>query len=174
MNSRSTDVNRPHSFNPILDEEGYMASPIEPPSPPELPINRTPEAYSDADVESIGGPDAFRRDELEGFLHEGAWKEGFNEWAGSTDLTEDELRIVLEEDLVHQLDFYWDVDATAVGYSAASLTAEQRDSLGLDHETASAIDDALEDLARTVAEMLDDGYADWGDDAPDVEREFER
>ncbi|WP_306060906.1 hypothetical protein [Natronococcus wangiae] len=148
-----------------------MGSSIESPPAPELPTNRTPEAYLDGDVESIGGPDTFRRDELEGFLREGAWKEGFNEWAENTDLTEDEVRIALNEDLVRQLDFYWDIDANAVGYSAPSLSVEQRDSLGVDHETASAIDDALEDLARTVAEMLDDRYVDWGDEGPDVERE---
>ena len=152
-----------------------MEPSIEPPAAPELQINRTPEAYLDADVESLGGPDAFRRDELEESLQEGAWKEGFNEWAGSTDLTEDEVRIALDEDLdlVQQLDFYWDVDAEAVGYSAPSLSDEQRDSLGVDHETASAVNDALEDLGRTVAEMLDDGYVDWGDEGPDVETEFE-
>lgn len=150
-----------------------MASSVEPPAVPELQITRTPEGYGDADVDALGGLDVFRRDELEAFLRDGAWKEGFNEWAGNTDLTDDELRLALEANLLEQLDFYWDVDASAVSYSAPSVSAERRKALDIDHETASAIDDALDDLGRTVAEMLDDGYVEWGNEGPDVEREFE-
>ncbi|XVH33704.1 hypothetical protein ACNS7O_17465 (plasmid) [Haloferacaceae archaeon DSL9] len=150
-----------------------MGQPEELPSVPELSTTRTPNAYSDADVGSIGASDPFRREELEGFLHDGAWQEGFNEWAENTDLTADERRIALDESLVRRTDFYWDASAAAVGYSAPSLSADRREALGIDHETASAIDDALDDLARTVADMLDDGYVDWGDEAPDVERESE-
>ena len=80
-----------------------MSLDVDPPEPPELAAV-DPNEYEDAEV--AGGE--YRRDELEAFLHEGAWEEAFAEWAAGSDMDEDDWQIAVDLDLVSRFDFFWD------------------------------------------------------------------
>jgi hypothetical protein len=78
----------------------------EPPAPPELAVGHDAGKYDDTDP----GSDDYRREELQEYLHDGAWVEGFGEWAATTDLDEDDWVIVV--DLGFVTGFDWDFNET--------------------------------------------------------------
>ncbi|WP_418281104.1 hypothetical protein [Halorubrum sp. DTA98] len=151
-----------------------MALDVEIPDPPTL-ASVDPNEYEDAEV---GGGD-YRREELEAFLHEGAWAEAFREWAATSDVDESDWRIVEELELVSRYDFFWDDFADRVGYHAPGLPEDWKerdlhpdlDSWG----TVSAINAGLTELGQIVCEVLKAEYVDWEaefeapDDLPDFE-----
>lgn len=151
-----------------------MALDIATPDPPTLQGTPDPEEYDD--VEVVAETD-YRRDELESFLHEGAWEEAFDEWSDSTQVTEPEFAIIDELGLIERFDFFWDDFADRVGYHAPGLPEDWRereihpdlDSWG----TVSSINAGLTELGQLVCEILKSEYIDWEasfeppDDLPD-------
>ncbi|WP_435332768.1 hypothetical protein [Haloarchaeobius sp. TZWWS8] len=131
------------------------------PQPPEL-ASVDPNQYDDATVAADAD---YRREELEAFLHDGAWERSFNEWAEHTDLTEDEFRIAKEMDLFARYDFFWDDFADRVGYHAPGIPEDWKErtyhpdlsSWG----TVSAINASLTELGQVVCDVLKDEYIDW-------------
>ena len=151
-----------------------MSLEVEPPAPPELE-QIDPNEYEDAEV--VGDTD-YKRDELERFLEEGAWKQAFSEWTGDTEMDEREFEIVLELDLVRQFDFFWDAFAERVGYHAPGIPEDWKarnyhpelDSWG----TVSSINAGLTELGQVVCDVLEAEYIDWETEyeAPDDLPEF--
>jgi hypothetical protein len=144
-----------------------MALDVAPPAPPELGHQNMEDA------------DEYRRDELEGFLHDGAWERAFNEWAEHADLDEEEFAIATDLSLFEQFDFFWDDHADRVGYHAPGIPEDWRDrDLHPDLETwdtVSALNADLTSLGQVVCDVLKDEYIDWKseyeapDDLPDFE-----
>lgn len=150
-----------------------MALNVEPPDPPTLPRNDADE-YDDLDVK---GTD-YRRDELEAFLEEGAWKEAFETWADRTDLEDDAFAIAEELGMFESFDFFWDDFADRVGYHAPGIPEDwkERDlhpDLG-SWETVSGINAAMAEFGETVSRTLKERYVDWEADfeAPEDLPEF--
>ena len=146
---------------------------VEAPDPPELP-EMDADDHDDVDVQ---GTD-YRREELEAFLAEGAWEEGFEAWAAETDLGEPAFGIASELGLFQRYDFFWDDFADRVGYHTPGLPEDWRERdlhPELDSwETVSAINAALAALGDTVSRTLKSEYVDWEADfeAPDDLPEF--
>ncbi|GAB7091870.1 hypothetical protein JCM18237_21410 [Halorubrum luteum] len=151
-----------------------MALTVDPPDPPTL-ASVDPNEYEDAEV--AGGD--YRRDELETFLHGGAWEEAFEQWAATSEMDEADWRIVEDLELVARYDFFWDDFADRVGYHAPGLPEDWKerelhpdlDSWG----TVSSINAGLTELGQIVCEVLKAEYVDWEaefeapDDLPDFE-----
>jgi len=139
------------------------------PDPPELQ-EIDPNEYEDAEV--VDETD-YRRDEIESFLRDGAWKRAFDEWAERTDMTEAEFEIARELGLIRRFDFFWDSYAERVGYHAPGIPEDWKEREyhpGLrSWETVSSINASLTELGQTVCEVLKDDYIDWETeyDAPD-------
>ncbi|WP_247009094.1 hypothetical protein [Halorientalis litorea] len=143
------------------------------PQPPTLEAF-DPNEYEDAEV--VGDTD-YRRDEIEAFLRDGAWRSAFEEWAARTEVTDEEFEIVRDLELLSQFDFFWDSHADRVGYHAPGLPQDWKerdihpdiDSWG----TTSAINAGLTELGQLVCEVLKEEYIDWEtdyeppDDLPD-------
>ncbi|MFC7166128.1 hypothetical protein [Halospeciosus flavus] len=139
------------------------------PDPPELETDAGVEEYEDVDVQG----DEYHREDLDEFLHDGAWDDAFAEWAETTDLTEEEFAIVLDLDMLQEFDFFWDDFADRVGYHAPGLPEDWKvrgihpdlDSW----ETVSAINAAMTELGRVVSDTLKAEWVDWEADyeAPD-------
>ncbi|MFC6943274.1 hypothetical protein ACFQE8_25525 [Salinirubellus sp. GCM10025818] len=107
--------------------------------------------------ETLGSEDFYRED-LEDLLQEGAWKEGFNEWAEYTDLDEEHVRIVRDLGLFQAFDFYWDPTEDRLRFDAPTIPDDWRErdaTESLDSSTVSRINVALRDLGRAVYEMLE-------------------
>lgn len=146
-----------------------MSLAVDTPEPPHLSLEATADEYDDVDVDG----DEYRREELQTFLHDGAWEQAFQEWAQRSELEEDEWEIVLDLELVEEFDFFWDDFAARVGYHAPGLPENWRereihpdlDSWG----TVSGINAGLTELGQTVCDVLKDEYIDWEAeyDAPD-------
>lgn len=146
-----------------------MTLDVETPDPPELQ-EMNPNEYEDAEV--VGDTD-YRRDEIEDFLHDGAWDHAFEEWTEHAELDESEFAIVLDLDLLRQFDFFWDSHADRVGYHAPGLPEDWKerdlhpdiDSWG----TVSGINAGLTELGQIVCDVLKNEYIDWETDyeAPD-------
>jgi len=62
------------------------------PDPPDITNRGVPRGFEWAD--DTVGSEEFHRAELEDYLQDGAWTEGFNEWAECTGLGETQIRIV--------------------------------------------------------------------------------
>ncbi|WP_369333253.1 hypothetical protein [Haloferax sp. Atlit-19N] len=106
---------------------------------------------------------------LEDLLQEGAWKEGFNEWAEYTDLDEEQVRIVSDLGLFQVFDFYWDPTEDRLRFDAPTIPNDWRErdaTESLDSSTVSMIDATLQDLGQTVHETLE-GYLERNDEATD-------
>ena len=143
------------------------------PPPPTLEAF-DPNEYEDAEV--VGDTD-YRRDEIEAFLRDGAWRSAFEAWAARTEVTDEEFEIVRDLELLSQFDFFWDSHADRVGYHAPGLPQDWKerdihpdiDSWG----TTSAINAGLTELGQLVCEVLKEEYIDWEtdyeppDDLPD-------
>ncbi|AQL41272.1 hypothetical protein BV210_00450 [Halorientalis sp. IM1011] len=141
-----------------------MGLDVDIPDPPELE-EFDPNEYEDAEV--VGDTD-FRRDEIEGFLRDGAWDRAFEEWRANTDLDPEEYDIVTDLGLIERFDFFWDSHADRVGYHAPGLPEDwkERDvhpdlaSWG----TVSSINAELTELGQIVCDVLKDDYIDWETD----------
>jgi hypothetical protein len=137
---------------------------VDPPSPPELQA-MDPNEYDDTQV--VGETD-YRRDEVEEFLHDGAWERAFDQWAEDIDMDESEWQIVLDLELIERFDFFWDSHADRVGYHAPGIPEDwkQRDlHPGLDSwGVVSAINAGLTELGQVVCDVLKDEYIDWETD----------
>jgi len=141
-----------------------MGLDVDIPDPPELE-EFDPNEYEDAEV--VGDTD-FRRDEIEGFLRDGAWERAFEEWRAHTDLDPEEYDIVTDLGLIAQFDFFWDSHADRVGYHAPGLPEDWKerdvhpdlDSWG----TVSSINAELTELGQIVCDVLKDDYIDWETD----------
>jgi len=117
--------------------------------------------------ETLGSEDFYRED-LEDLLQEGAWREGFNEWTGYTDLDEEHVRIVSDLGLFQAFDFYWGPTDDRLRFDAPTIPDDWRErdaTESLDSSTDSMIDAALRDLGRAVQETLAD-YLERNDEAP--------
>jgi hypothetical protein len=142
------------------------------PDPPTL--NQVdPNEYDDAEV----GGDDYHREDLERFLHEGAWAEAFEQWAATADLSAAEWAIVEDLDLVSHFDFFWDSFADRVGYHAPGLPEDWKER-GIHPDLTSwgqvsGINAGLTELGQVVCDVLKDDYVDWEseyeapDDLPD-------
>ncbi|ELY63366.1 hypothetical protein [Natrinema versiforme] len=118
--------------------------------------------------ETLGSEDFYRED-IEDLLEEGAWKEGFNEWAEYTNLDEADVRIVSDLGLFHAFDFYWDPTEDRLRFDAPTIPDDWRErnvAESLDSSTVSMIDSELDDLGDTVHEELED-YLERNDEASD-------
>lgn len=143
-----------------------MGLDVDTPDPPTLRDPQYPGDYDSVDeghLDDEVGDDA-RRDDLASFLENGAWEQAFGEWADHTMLGEDEFELARELDLLEALDFYWNPAAEDVGYRAPSVPP--RDALpegyreAFDAGDLEGIEEELEELARTVTEVLEAGYVD--------------
>lgn len=150
-----------------------MALDLEVPAPPDLSNRGTPRDFEWQD-ETLGSEDFYRED-LEDLLQQGAWKEGFNEWAQYTDLNEEQALIVDDLGLFKAFDFYWDPTEDGLRVDAPTVPDDwdQRpESESLDESAVALIDRELQDLGYTVHERLEDylerddpGFGDdWGED----------
>jgi hypothetical protein len=127
------------------------------PEPPDLSNRGMPRGFELLD-ETPGSAD-FHREELEDLLQEGAWREGFNEWAEYTDLDETQVRVVSDLGLFQAFDFYWDPTDDRLRFDAPSVPDDWRKrtaTASLDSSTVSMIDTELQDLGRAVQETLED------------------
>ncbi|WP_336035363.1 hypothetical protein [Halobacterium yunchengense] len=144
-----------------------MALDSEVPEPPDLSNRGTPREF-EWQEETLGSEDFYRED-IEDLLQEGAWKEGFNEWAEYTTLDEEHVRLVSDLGLFQAFDFYWDPTDDRLRFDAPTLPDDWRElnaTGSLDSSTVSTIDSELDDLGRTVKEVLDD-YLERDDEASD-------
>ena len=138
-----------------------MGLDVETPDPPDL-TNRGLPGGVDPDAANDGLGD-LRRAELEEVLRDGAWSEGFREWAEYTDLTAPEYSVLREHGLFGEMDFYWDPTEGRVRYEPPALPPE----LSERRELTSLADTELSDLGDAVLETIDDGYLDWGGEPTD-------
>jgi len=153
-----------------------MTLDVDPPDPPEL-SEQVPDKYDDDD--HLDEDSEYRRNDLETLLHEGAWTDGFDEWAEHTDLDEDEYEIAVELGMFAAFDFFWDDFADRVGYNAPGIPEDWRekeyhpdlDSWG----TVSGINAAMTEFGQTISEVLKTDYIDWEAeyDAPDDLPDFD-
>lgn len=141
-----------------------MSLNVEMPEPPEL-REIDPAEYDDAEV--VGDTD-YRRDELEGFLRDGAWDQAWDEWTAHTDVDEDEFAIVRDLELIQRFDFFWDAFAERVGYHAPGLPEDWKERdlhPELDSwSTVSSINAGMTELGQIVCDILKDEYIDWESD----------
>lgn len=144
-----------------------MALDIEVPDPPDLSNRGMPREF-EWDEETLGAEDFYRED-LEDLLQDGAWKEGFNEWAEYTSLDESLGRLVSDLGLFQAFDFYWDPADDRLRFTAPTMPDDWPDrdvTESLDSSTVSMIDGELDDLGRTVQEVLED-YLERNDETSD-------
>ena len=120
-----------------------------------------------------GSPTVEHRADIEAMLHDDAWRGAFADWSKHTDLTETEWSIVSDLSLVDDYDFRWDTETEQVEYTAPSIPEDWRErDLHPDLDdwaTVSAINDGLDQLGRTVADLLEMEYVDWEEDLYDDE-----
>lgn len=139
-----------------------MTLDVEVPDPPDLTNRGVPSEFEA--IEEGGTGEAYRPEELETALAEGAWEEAFREWREYADLSEREYAIATDLGLVRDLDIFWNPDARHIEYTVPHVPDEWRDRNVETDVTASAIENALDDLGDVVVEMLEDGYLEWGDE----------
>lgn len=126
------------------------------PDPPDLSNRGRPSDFDWEESETLGSEDFYRED-LEDLLQEGAWREGFEEWAEYTDLDEETVRVVDDLDLFQDFDFYRDSTDDHLRFDAPTVPEDWRErdvTESLDSSTVSAINGELHDLGRAVHETL--------------------
>lgn len=144
-----------------------MASDFEVPEPPDLSNRGMPRGF-EWQEETLGSED-FHREDLEDLLQEGAWTEGFNEWATYTTLEDEHVRVASDLGLFQALDFYWDPTDDRLRFDSPPVPDDWQDrtaATSLDSSTVSMIESELDDLGRTVQEELED-YLDRNDELSD-------
>lgn len=145
------------------------------PDPPELDTLDLGPTHGQTDTE----PDQYRRAELAEYLNAGAWKDAWEAWVETTELTDDEYAIIHDLDLIREFDFFWDDFAGRVGYHAPGLPEDWRErDLHPDLDswnTVSSINASLTELGQIVSDILLDDYIEWEsafeapDDLPDFD-----
>jgi hypothetical protein len=122
-----------------------------------------------------GYADGAKRADIQAYLAgtENAWDEGFSEWAAETSLTEAAYRAVAAVGLFDEFDFYWDETADRVAYTAPQLRSDPETTRRLSAldtgESASAIDEELDELGATVAGVLTAYFVGWEADSDVVD-----
>lgn len=151
-----------------------MGLDVEAPEPPDLTNRGMPREFEWQ--EETPGSTAFHREELEDLLHDGAWQEGFDEWSEYTELDEAQVRAVDDLGLFQAFDFYWDPTDERLRYESPRVPEDwqERDATAsFDSGTVSMINTDLQNLGRTVQEVLE-GYLErseevsrhrWDDEA---------
>ncbi|WP_411968740.1 hypothetical protein [Haloferax sp. YSSS75] len=135
-----------------------MALDVDSPNAPDLTNRGIP---TEVDLsETFGTESDYRREELQEFLRDGAWKEAFEEWAKYTDLSDAEYEAVLDRGLFEQIDFYWD----PVEERIQSVVPEVSDEWPGENDISSKVRTELSDLGDAVTEMLEVSYVDWSSD----------
>lgn len=138
-----------------------MTLEVDCPEPPALKLDVDADAYDDVEVQG----DEYRREELQSFLEEGAWRAAFDDWAATTTVSAAEFEIAREMGLFQEFDFFWDDFADRVGYHAPGIPEDWRErDVHPDIEswgTVSSINAGLTELGQTVCEVLKDDYIDW-------------
>lgn len=153
-----------------------MGLDVDVPDPPSLDPEIDAAAYDDAEVV---GADDYRREDLEGFLRDGAWTDAWAEWAEHTELDEDEYAVIQDLELIAEFDFFWDSFAERVGYHAPGIPEDWKERgvhPDLDSwSMVSSINASLTELGQIVCDILKDTYIDWETDyeAPDDLPDFE-
>jgi hypothetical protein len=140
---------------------------MEVPESPDLSNRGAPQDF-EWQEETLGSEDFYRED-IEDLLQEGAWTEGFNEWAEYTGLDEEDVRIVGDLGLFQALDFYWDPFEERLRFEAPAVPDDWRERAAtesLDSGTVSIIESELDDLGRAVQEILED-YLEGDDEEYD-------
>lgn len=138
-----------------------MTSDIELPTPPDLTNRGTP---VDLDLDETDPLETdLRREELEEILLDGAWREGFEEWAQYTTVSDSDVRLAADLGLFHAFDFFWDFDMGRLRYvtPAVPVDWDDRPDSGV---SASTLQTELDDLGRAVAETIAAEYVDWGEE----------
>ena len=138
-----------------------MSLDVSAPDPPDLAVGRDAGEYDDTEP----GSDDYRREELQGFLHEGAWTEAFDEWAETAALDEEDWAVVEELGLTAGFDFFWDDFADRVGYHAPGIPEDWKERElhpELDSwNRVSTINAGLTELGGTVCDVLKEEYIGW-------------
>jgi hypothetical protein len=143
-----------------------MALNVTAPDPPDLTNRGMPRGF--AWLEETLGSEEFYREDLEDLLQEGAWVEGFDEWAEYTDLDEGQARIVDDLGLFQAFDFYWDPTEDRLRFDAPAVPDDWRErdaTESFDPGTVSTVDNELQDLGRTVRDTLET-YLERNDEPP--------
>ncbi len=144
-----------------------MSPNIEIPEPPDLTNRGAPQEF-EREEETLGSEDFYRED-IEALLNEGAWQEGFNEWVEYTNLEDAQIRLVSDLGLFQAFDFYWDPTEDRLRFDAPTIPDDWREraaTASLDSSAVSLVNGELDDLGRTVYEMLED-YLERNDAASD-------
>ena len=137
---------------------------------PDAPTLDGPEYPGDYDAveepETRTGEEG-RRDALAEFLAEGAWEDGFVEWTDHTYLSAEQFAAARELGLVDTLDFYWNEAAGDVGYRAPELADDLPEPWDdrLTRSDRADIEEAIDELGRTVSEVLENRYVDRSSEA---------
>jgi hypothetical protein len=138
-----------------------MALDVAVPTPPDITNRTVPEMVN---LDALPGSDLdLRRAELERILREGAWREGFEEWAQYTDLSEADVGVAVELGLFRGLDFFWDGEAERLRYVVPAVPEEWDERTGPDGVPASRLQEELDELAQTVSESIATDYVAWGE-----------
>ncbi|WP_276254258.1 hypothetical protein [Halomontanus rarus] len=140
-----------------------MTLDVEIPEPPTIRAPQDPGDYDAVDEPEDWTGDTTPREALAEFLREGAWADAFDEWREQTYVGEEEFQLVLDLGLIDEFDFYWNPSAADVGYRAPTLP--ESGTLSASDETleeidAEGIEEELDDLGRTVSEVLENRYID--------------
>lgn len=130
------------------------------PNPPDLTNRENSAPFDPVNVASSGTDQ--RRAELEDILRDGAWREGFEEWAQYTDLSEAVVERAAEMGLFGSFDFFWDTQEDRLRYVAPAVPDDWAEGTGQSDVSASFVQSELDDLGRAVAETIATGYVDWG------------
>jgi len=144
---------------PSPAERGRMPLDVEVPDPPALHGPQDPGDYDAVDEldEETGGN--YRREELAALLDQGAWETAFTEWAEHTYLTAAQFRVVRDAGLIEDIDLYWNPDDEDVGFRAPSVPDGLAGADGpFDRNNVGDVEEALDELGRTVSESLENDY----------------
>ncbi|WP_135364565.1 hypothetical protein [Halosimplex halophilum] len=137
------------------------------PDPPRLDAAEDPGDYDAVEEPEDRPGEEGRREALAEFLEEGAWEDGFVEWADHTYMDDDQFEAARALGLLDALDFYWNESAGDVGYLAPELAADLPEPWDerLDRSDRADIEEALDELGRTVSEVLENRYVDRSSEA---------
>lgn len=136
-----------------------MALDVETPDPPDVTNRQVPAALEEVDLRL----EDLRRGEIETALRDGAWREGFEEWAAYADVDEESVAMAVDRELFAAFDFYFDPAGDQVRAEPPSLPPDWLENV--ETSTAAELRTALDDLGETVADLLVRDYLDWGEAA---------
>lgn len=137
-----------------------MGLDVEAPDPPSLSGPQPRGEYDAIGVGEDEQSDDHRRAAVSAALDDGAWRDAFEEWAGNTFLDRETYETARERGLFERFDFYWYPRDDAVGYRAPPVDGEDADAFG----DPGDVEEALDDLGRTVSEVLENDHLRREDD----------